>query len=437
MKKSSVILIPSAIALGLASCKPEQSKAPAAPEPPKESPAEAPKPASVPATPLTPAPAAPASTGDPTAPSLVAGSEVRIESLAEAKWIQGGPLTAFEPGKIYLFECWATWCGPCVAAIPHLNDLHKRYADKGLRVFGINVWEDGLEKVTEFVKRKSEGMSYPVAYTGKDSLFEKEWLKPAGVKGIPHAFVVRDGKLLMTAHPSQLTDSLIESLLSGEEGARQAIQKIESENSSREKMAGIIRTFRSAAAAGDTAMMGSKIAEMEKHDPESNYLPSMKVDLLIASKDWTAAGKALETLPDGPGRQMTLQMTANKVCLHEGSDYPVEFIKTLTSAYGTQLAGEDGTKSPMAYVTLSTLQWKSGDKENSLSSAKKAVESASAPKAGRGMPAEPFERFAKSVEEGKVPTLTEVSRWIREAMDKAGPKPPMRPTPLPLAPAKP
>lgn len=440
VKKSSVILIPSAIALGLASCKPEESKTPAAPEPAKESTAEAPKPAAIPAKPVQPSAVVPAASGDPNAPSLIAGSEVRVESLANAQWIQGGPLTAFEPGKIYLFECWATWCGPCVAAIPHLNDLHKRYADKGLRVFGINVWEDGLEKVTEFVKRKNEGMSYPVAYTGKDSPFEKEWLKPAGVSGIPRAFVVRDGKLLMTAHPMQLTESLIESLLSGDDGARQAIEKIQAENSSREKLGAIMKTFRTATLSGDAAVMTEKIAELEKIDPESPYLASMKLDLLIASKDWTAAAKSLETMPEGPGRQMSLQMTANKVCLHEGSDYPLEFVKTLSSAYAAQLAGEDAMISPMSFVTLSTLQWKSGEKEASLASAKKAVETASNTKSKRPLPAEPFERFAKGVEEGKVPTLTEVSRWIRETMEKNAPNPPARPMPVPLtplAPAKP
>ena len=50
---------------------------------------------------------------------------------------------------------------------------------------------------------------YPVAYTGPDSAFEKDWLKAGGVRGIPHAFVVKNGKLLFTTHPKQLTDQLV------------------------------------------------------------------------------------------------------------------------------------------------------------------------------------------------------------------------------------
>ena len=53
-------------------------------------------------------------------------------------------------------------------------------------------------------------MAYPVAYTGKGGAFETEWLKPAGVRGIPHTFVVKDGKIILMEHPSYLTDALIE-----------------------------------------------------------------------------------------------------------------------------------------------------------------------------------------------------------------------------------
>src|SRR6478735_4808346 len=58
------------------------------------------------------------------------GDPVTPDALGKAEWIQGSAPTAWEPGKLYLIECWATWCGPCVAAIPHVNELHRKYADK-------------------------------------------------------------------------------------------------------------------------------------------------------------------------------------------------------------------------------------------------------------------------------------------------------------------
>jgi len=375
-------------------------------------------------TPSTPAkPAKP--TGVSIEPSaapettLKPGSPVKVESLASGKWIQGEALKEFEPGKVYLFECWATWCGPCIAAIPHINGLHKKYHDKGLRVIGVNVWEDGIEKVEKFVKGKGEGMSYPVVYTGRGSAFETEWLKPAGIKGIPHAFIVQDGKLLLTSHPAQLTDSVIEDLLSGGDGAAKAAEKINAAKAAREKTGSVMMAFRQASAKDDAAVMAEKLAEFEKLDAKSPYLDSMRVDLLIAQKDWDGAAKLITGMPEGTGRQMTLTMTANRVGMRDGG-YPADFVKTLASAYGAQVAAKTGRQNPMEHITLAALQWKGGEKENSIASAEKATAAATAGEAGRTLPAAPFEKYTQSLKDGKLPTMEEFSGWLRESMKASG-----------------
>lgn len=70
-------------------------------------------------------------------PNLKPGSAVTLEAPSAA-WVLGEAPTAFEPGNVYRFECWATWCSPWVASIPHFNELHQKYDDKGLRVFDVN-----------------------------------------------------------------------------------------------------------------------------------------------------------------------------------------------------------------------------------------------------------------------------------------------------------
>ena len=68
--------------------------------------------------------------------------------LKVGKWIKGEPVKAVEAGKLHVLEFWATWCGPCVAAIPHVSELQKKHAD--VVFIGVNVWEDDPEKVEGF-----------------------------------------------------------------------------------------------------------------------------------------------------------------------------------------------------------------------------------------------------------------------------------------------
>lgn len=132
--------------------------------------------------------------------------------------LQGEAVKEFKKGEIYVFECWASWCGPCVAAIPHLNDLHKKMSKKGVVITGVNVWEAerdaaSAQRAKDFLKSQGDKMSYRVAVGGK--AFIKDWLEAAEVNGIPHAFVVADGKLAWMGHPMQLTDEIIGDILTG------------------------------------------------------------------------------------------------------------------------------------------------------------------------------------------------------------------------------
>jgi len=144
-------------------------------------------------------------------PSFDVGSEVT--TYPKVQWIKGDPITKFEKDKIYVVECWATWCGPCVAGIPHLNELAKKFAAK-IIVIGQNVWEEDKSQVEKFVKEQNDGMSYRVAYSGgPGSDFANTWLKPAGVNGIPHAFVIQDNKVVWKTNPYNFSEAAFQMLV--------------------------------------------------------------------------------------------------------------------------------------------------------------------------------------------------------------------------------
>ena len=132
--------------------------------------------------------------------------------------LQGEALKDFQKGEVYVFECWASWCGPCIAAIPHLNELHKQMGKKGVVITGVNVWESerdaaSAQRAKDFLKSQGDKMSYRVALGGK--AFIKDWLEAAEVNGIPHAFVVAEGKIAWTGHPAQLTAEMLGDILTG------------------------------------------------------------------------------------------------------------------------------------------------------------------------------------------------------------------------------
>lgn len=110
-------------------------------------------------------------------------------------------------GKVVVLEFWATWCGPCVAAIPHLNELADRFKDKPVQFVAITDEDEKI--ITSFLKKK------PIhAWVGLDT--NKSMFKDYGISGIPHTIVVdRKGKIVAITHPTMLNEQVLRDVLAG------------------------------------------------------------------------------------------------------------------------------------------------------------------------------------------------------------------------------
>ena len=132
------------------------------------------------------------------APPLALGTLIGAPDDAVASW------EALQ-GKVVVLEFWATWCGPCIAAVPHLQELATEFADDPV-VF-VSITDEGEKLVTPFLAR------HPMpGWVGLDA--DSKTHAAFGIHGIPRTVLVGpDGVVAWVGHPDTLKAEKIRGLL--------------------------------------------------------------------------------------------------------------------------------------------------------------------------------------------------------------------------------
>lgn len=95
-----------------------------------------------------------------------------MPALTVTGWMNGEVKPADMKGKVVLVDFYATWCGPCMASIPHNNELLQKYKDKGLVIVAVCTSSRGQENMADVVKQHD--IKYPTAADPK-LVSEKAW----------------------------------------------------------------------------------------------------------------------------------------------------------------------------------------------------------------------------------------------------------------------
>ena len=124
------------------------------------------------------------------------------------EWVSGQ--TEVED-RTRIVEFWATWCGPCVRSIPHMNELHEHFGDS-IAIVGVS--GETTSKITKFMKKYK--MKYGVAVDSK-----KRMQNAVSCRGIPMAMIISsDNTVRWQGHPSKLTKDLIQQVIDADGGSR-------------------------------------------------------------------------------------------------------------------------------------------------------------------------------------------------------------------------
>jgi len=107
-------------------------------------------------------------------------------------------------GKVVLIDFWATWCGPCRAALPHVREIAHKFEGQPLVVLSISVDNDET-KWKEFIAKNE--MTWPQYFDGG---FGGPIAKSFGVGAIPNTFTIDADGVLQDEH---IGDAAIEGKL--------------------------------------------------------------------------------------------------------------------------------------------------------------------------------------------------------------------------------
>jgi thiol-disulfide isomerase/thioredoxin len=112
----------------------------------------------------------------------------------------------FYKGKTVVLEFWATWCAPCIAGFPHINELSDKFSSSDVLFLSLTR-EKEIDKIKSVLaKRPLKAFNL----IDKNNITSKQY----GVEALPQTFVIgKNGSLLWNGYYSDLTSGMLKKLI--------------------------------------------------------------------------------------------------------------------------------------------------------------------------------------------------------------------------------
>lgn len=127
-------------------------------------------------------------------------------------------LASHQGKDIVILDFWATWCGPCVRAFPHLIEVANTYKDKNVVFYAVNLREDE-DTINEFLAQRKFDLNVLLDRNGAIA-------NKYGVTGIPQTVIIDKDGTIQVIHVGfnpnikQQMSGELDSLLAGKKIAK-------------------------------------------------------------------------------------------------------------------------------------------------------------------------------------------------------------------------
>ncbi len=144
---------------------------------------------------------------------LITNAQVKVDQMAPEISLPGVNDNALNlsslKGKVVLIDFWASWCGPCRAAIPTVNKLYNKYKSKGFEIFGVSI----DSKKTDWVRAITNDKIKYTQVMDKDG-WNSAVAEKYGVYAIPSTFLLdKTGKVVAVDLDGEELENKVKALL--------------------------------------------------------------------------------------------------------------------------------------------------------------------------------------------------------------------------------
>lgn len=139
-------------------------------------------------------------------------------------WIENAPVDKDLINKYIVLEFWATWCGPCIAAVPHMNEIQIEFNQEDL--YYISITDETVEKVERTLERIDFKSMVVTDLTGKTQINYGDGVN--GLDTYPLTVLIdKTGIVKWIGEPKNLDATIMSSFLADEDIPSKEIQKAE------------------------------------------------------------------------------------------------------------------------------------------------------------------------------------------------------------------